>query len=146
MQPLLPLHHNHHPCLLLLLTLMPALQSLEGATACKLSCVPTHPAHTPTSAQPQPQPTHALPQSLEGAIWGLQESQSEGMRRMNSGLTAALSDAEMTLQVKLPLVFRSLVGLLCWVQRADGGTHRRRDDAAGAVERLVCLFVCLFVY
>ena len=55
--------------------------------------------------------TTSLPvplQSLEGAIWGLQESQSEGMRRLNSGLATALGDAELALQVPGPWLLLQL--------------------------------------
>ncbi len=41
-----------------------------------------------------------MPQSLEGAIGGLQAAQADGLRRLNTGLAAAVDDAQATLEVR----------------------------------------------
>ena len=46
-----------------------------------------------------PHCTALAPQSLEGAISGLQAAQADGLRRLNSGLAAAVDDAQAGLEV-----------------------------------------------
>ena len=44
-------------------------------------------------------------QSLEGAIGGLQAAQADGLRRLNTGLAAAVDDAQATLEVRNAAAF-----------------------------------------
>ena len=39
-------------------------------------------------------------QAMEGAMIGLQEAQVESMRRLTAGLTDAIGEAQLTLQVR----------------------------------------------
>lgn len=51
---------------------------------------------------------HGVAQAMEGAMVGLQEAQMESMRRLTAGLTDAIGEAQLTLQVRQSLhPFRS---------------------------------------
>lgn len=55
-------------------------------------------------------------QSLEGAISGLQAAQADGLRRLNTGLAAAVDDAQATLEVCRQLAWDCSDGGVCRMQ------------------------------
>ena len=68
-------------------------------------------------------------QSLEGAMSGLQAAQADGLRRLNTGLAAAVDDAQATLEVCRQLAWD------CW----DGVFRPRRTQPQTEQNALCCV-------